>query len=219
MTIGRLLILSGRWLISCLLFFSGGCKEQKVAAPDDASIKRHYLQIDSVRPLLRSGDIIFRNGTDEVSRAARSMNRIDTSFSHCGILMIENDSAMVYNAIGGIYNPDQKLRRELLDSFLLPREADRFAVYRYHLDGKQADSLQKIVRAYYAAGLPFDMFFNVQTDDKMYCSEFVFKALNRSLNGALGRIVQAREWPFGISPDDLYLNDMATLIKRVDFIP
>ena len=51
-------------------------------------------------------------GIDDVSRAARSMNRKDTSYSHCGIVFIENDSVFVYHALGGSYNPSQKLLRE-----------------------------------------------------------------------------------------------------------
>lgn len=174
-------------------------------------------RIDSARSLLKSGDIILRNGTDEVSRTARSFNRIDTSFSHCGIVLIEHDTAFVYHALGGSYNPSQRLRRDLVDSFWMPPEIDRFAIYRYNLNPQQYDSLSVLVHQYYAAGLPFDIYFNFLTDDKMYCSEFVFKCLDKSLSGRLSEHIKAREWPFGISPDDLYLNPESRLVKRVDY--
>lgn len=206
-----------RWPIGYLLFFAVACKNYR--SPETlASTGSKYLQrLDSTRPLIKSGDIILRDGTDEVSRTARSFNRVDTSFSHCGIVLLENDTLFVYHALGGNYNPSQKLRRDPIDNFCLPPEADRFAIYRYELAPQQYDSLNSIVRRYYAEGLRFDLYFNFLTDDRMYCSEFVFKCLNRSLSGALGKIIRARKWPFGISPDDLYLNEKCRLIKRIDY--
>jgi hypothetical protein len=206
-----------RWPIGYLLFFALACRNNNSTVTDAGPINNYHQRLDSLRPLIKSGDIILRNGTDEVSRTARSFNRIDTSFSHCGIVLLENDSLFVYHALGGSYNPSQKLRRDPIDNFCLPPEADRFAIYRYDLQQQQTDSLSSIVRGYYAAGLRFDLYFNFLTDDRMYCSEFVFKCLNRSLSGALSETIKAREWPFGISPDDLYLNDRCKLIKRIDY--
>jgi hypothetical protein len=210
-----------RWLYSCLLFFVAACQHSPAKDTDD--IPPHVLadfrnQMDTMRRLVKNGDIIFRNGTDEVSRAARSMNRSDTSFSHCGFVLVENDSVFVYHAIGGIYNPSQRLRRDPIDSFCIPPETDRFAIYRYDLQRSQSDSLVRLIRRHYDAGLKFDMYFNFLSDDKMYCSEFVFKCLDRSLSDSLSHIIRAREWPYGISPDDLFLNERSRLIKRVDFL-
>lgn len=208
-----------RWLTSCLLFFAIACthKPGKIHGLTQQQLADHYARVDSVKPLVRSGDLIFRNGTDEVSRAARSMNRIDTSFSHCGLVFIENDSVIVYHAIGGSFNPDQKLRRDPIDSFLIPEEASNFAIYRYQLSPAQTGILSNVVKSYYAAGLKFDMYFNFLSDKEMYCSEFVFKSLNKALSDSLTQLIEAREWPFGISPDDLFLNERSRLIKRVDF--
>jgi hypothetical protein len=205
-----------RWLTGCLLFFWISCTTQ--TEPEGKTDNSSYYQrIDSVKPLIQNGDLIFRNGTDEVSKAARSMNRIDTSFSHCGILLIENNNVFVYHAIGGSYNPSQKLRRDPIDSFLVPKEADRFAVYRYELATAENDSLSAVVRRFHRAGIRFDMYFNFLSDETMYCSEFVFKSLDKALSGELAESIKAREWPFGISPDDLFLYKKSRLIKRVDF--
>jgi len=206
-----------RWPLGYLLFFAFACKNNNSPIIRAVPANKYVHRLDSTRPLIKSGDIILRNGTDEVSRTARSFNRIDTSFSHCGIVLLENDTLFVYHALGGSYNPSQKLRRDPIDDFCLPPDADRFAIYRYELQPQQYDSLCSIVRSYYAAGLRFDLYFNFLTDDRMYCSEFVFKCLNRSLSGALGETIKARAWPFGISPDDLYLNDRCKLIKRIDY--
>lgn len=205
-----------RWPFGCLLFLLFCCNS-KPSTNSQANIAINFKQIDSTKYLIKNGDLIFRNGTDDVSRAARSFNRVDTSFSHCGLLLIENDTAFVYHAIGGVYNPGNKLRRDPLDSFCSPLENDKFAIYRYELSPQQNDSLSTIIRNYYLAGLEFDLYFNFLTDDKMYCSEFVFKCLDKSLSGLLSNTIKAREWPFGVSPDDLFLYSGSRLIKRVDF--
>ncbi len=206
-----------RWLCSCLLLFCVACQDAgKKNTPSEAALQQYQEAIAEVKPLLQSGDLIFRSGTDEVSQAARSMNRVDTSFSHCGLVLIENDTAFVYHAIGGNFNPSQKLRRDPVEVFCEVPDADRFAVYRYKLSKPELDSLSTIIRRHYAAGLKFDLYFNMLSDDVMYCSEFVYKCLERSLLVPLSQTIAPREWPYGITPDDLYLNGRTLLIKRVE---
>jgi len=203
-----------------LLFFATACRENaevRNTGMSDSVLAVNFQLLDSVKPLLQSGDLIFRNGNDEVSRAARSMNRKDTSFSHCGLVYRENDSFFVYHAIGGIYNPSQKLKRELLDSFCNPKENDAIGIYRYNLSTKQERKLDTIVKNYFNAGLKFDMYFNFLSDDVMYCSEFVFKSLNQSTNGSLSKYVRMDTIPFGVTTDDLFLNENSHLIKRQRF--
>ena len=74
-----------------LLFFATACRENidvQSTSMSDSLLAVNFQLIDSVKPLLKSGDLIFRNGNDDVSRAARSMNRKDTSFSHCGFVYL-----------------------------------------------------------------------------------------------------------------------------------
>lgn len=177
-----------------------------------------FQKIDSIKSLIKNGDVIFRNGLDEVSKAARSMNRRDTSFSHCGLVFIEHDSAFVYHALGGSYNPGQKLKRELLDSFCSPSENNAFGLYRYTLKKKETEKLKAVVDGYYKAGLKFDIFFNYISDDMMYCSEFVFKSLNKSVNGAYSKYLRLDTLPYGVTTDDIFLNENCRLIKQQRFI-
>ncbi|MCY7309244.1 MAG: hypothetical protein LH619_00570 [Chitinophagaceae bacterium] len=165
-----------------------------------------FKTIDSTKPFIKNGDVILRNGRDEVSQAVRSMNRKDTSFSHCGLVFIENDSVFVYHALGGSYNPDQKLKRELLDSFFTPAGNIAFCIYRYNLKKEETEKLKSVVDSYYKAGLKFDMYFNYFSDDVMYCSEFVFKSLNKSVKGAYNKYVRLDMLPYGVTTDDIFLN-------------
>lgn len=203
-----------------LLFTVYACQlpAKKKSDVPAAYINQVNSRLQAAKSLIQSGDVIFRNGTDEVSAAARSMNRTDTSFSHCGLLFIEYDSVFVYHALGGRYNPDMKLVREPVENFCNPREINSFGIYRYTLNPGQLDELKKTVSRHYANGLRFDMYFNYESDDQMYCSEFVFKSLNKSLNGRLTPFVRLDTLPFGVTTDDIYLNPACKLIKKEIFI-
>ena len=104
--------------------------------------------------------------------------------------------------------------RQPLQDFCDPQQADKFAVYRYGLNKEQKDSLSGIVRLYYKQKLQFDLFFNFYTNDKMYCSEFVFKCLNQALHGRLNRLLHTNESVLYVTIDDLYRNDKAKLITE-----
>jgi hypothetical protein len=111
----------------------------------------------------------------------RQLNDSDKSFSHCGIASIENDTVFIYHAIGGEFNPDQKLKRETLYSFAHPSENKALGVFSMELTNNQAIKLKHLVSKYYASGIPFDMAFNYQSEDRFYCAEFVAKTFSRSL--------------------------------------
>lgn len=205
-------IVRKRWPLCCLFFFLAACRQ-----PTPPDFSRQYQTIRQAALAARNGDLVFRNGTDEVSAAARSMNERDTSYSHCGLIMIEHDTAVVYHAIGGHYNPGQRLKREPLDSFCNPAENDRFGIFRYQLDSTEQTRLQAIVGNYYTSGLRFDLFFNFFSDDEMYCSEFVYKSLNRALRGRLHFLIRRDRWPYGVSLDDLFLHPGARTVQQVKF--
>ncbi len=191
-------------------------KEPKLPYNPDL-LSQNFALIKSAMPLIQNGDIIFRNGNDAVSAAARSMNRKDTSYSHSGILFIEHDSVLVYHSIGGIYNPSQRLRRDPIDSFCNPKENSAFGIYRYHLTPEENGRLRDIVSNYYKQGLKFDMFFNYLSDDEMYCSEFVFKSLNKARLGSMSNYVRMDTLPFGVTIDDIFHHPDCHPVKKFNF--
>lgn len=197
--------LGGCLFLFCIL----ACKTSK--RPDfEEEIKR-------VQALVKSGDVIVRNGNDEVSNTARSFNRRDKTYSHCGLIQVEQDTVFVYHALGGSYNPSQKLLRQTLEDFCGDEDIDKVAVFRYQLNDQESRILRAWILDRYNEGLPFDLFFNLQTDDKMYCSEFVFKGLNTAKNGALNKLLAENEEAMYVSIDDLYLNEWASRICVIDF--
>src|SRR5690349_1299140 len=58
-------------------------------------------QVDLAVGRLRTGDLALRTGADATSYLLRQMNLTDKSFSHCGIVLVEQGQPFVYHCIGG----------------------------------------------------------------------------------------------------------------------
>jgi hypothetical protein len=91
------------------------------------------------------------------------------------------------------------------------------AIVRYDIDGKHIRALDSVVCSYYKSRPRFDLKFDLATDDKLYCAEFVYKALSKAMNDtgyiktsfALGRRY--------VGVDDLFLNPHCRILWKVAF--
>lgn len=131
---------------------------------------------------IKDGDIIFRKGRSLVSSIVM-LNDKETDYSHVGICCKTDNEMFVIHAVPG--EPDEqgneKIRCDKLSEFLTPDKASIFAFYRLTCDtsGIAAASAANAM-AYYRAGLPFDKALNFRSDDKLYCTELVWKAYLKS---------------------------------------
>ena len=139
-------------------------------------IKKAFDKINTAQNDIQNGDIITRIVNDYTSECLRQINVRDKTWSHCGIASIEHDSIFVYHALGGEFNPDEQLRRDCLQVFANPVTNRGIGIFRQHLSAKELQALLIIVKRLYAAGVMFDMKFDLQTDERMYCAEFVYKS-------------------------------------------
>ena len=171
-------IQKNRWLYCCL-FFILSCKQPLKKFENENKIVSIEVikKIDSLKSGLQNGDIVTRTGNDFTSENLRLMNIRDKTYSHCGIAFVENDTAFVYHAIGGDFNPNQTLKKELFETFVNPYENRGFGIYRFNQTEKENLQLKWLCNEYYKIKLPFDMKFDLKSDDKMYCAEFVGKTL------------------------------------------
>ncbi len=140
------------------------------------TIVNHHL-VDSAVSLLCQGDVVLRMGTGAYSHLMAQMNRSDKRFSHCGIVMIEDGHPFVYHSIGGEDNPDARLRRDSAAAFFDPGHNTAIAVVKYRLAPAQQQALTAVVGSFYDRQPRFDTKFDLRTDDWLYCTEFVYKAM------------------------------------------
>jgi hypothetical protein len=136
-----------------------------------------YGMIEDGYSLLKEGDLVVRMNRDPSSQFIKYFNQKDKSFSHSGIVLFDHGYPYVYHIINGEENPDQKIRKDSLKQFCSPRRNAGFGIYRYNMSAGEISKLKDIIHEWYAKGLRFDSLFSLKSDDRMYCSEMISKAV------------------------------------------
>lgn len=219
-------ILTGQ-LTGCLIFFLCGCNLAPhsalpaihLTAADSLQIKQRLInavaQIIEVKPLIKTGDVVTRTGNDFTSESLRNLCRRNTTYSHCGIASIENDSLFIYHALGGEWNPDENLKRESFEHFADPYTNNGFGLYRFDMPTENLSHLATIAQRMFKQHLKFDMKFDLATDDRMYCAEFIYKSFKEA---SMQQIVFAKsrigDFEF-IGVDDIFLHPSSKNIIQV----
>jgi len=190
-------------------------QDAKISSPED-SIRNHKA-IDSAISILRSGDLVLRRGADVTSYMFSHTNQKNKSYSHCGLVMIENGYPFVYHSIGGEDNPNGRLRRDSASFFFSPANNLAFGIARFDMPDSTIERLKQIVREFYNEHRKFDVNFDLKTDDRLYCSEFVYKAVNKACRDT-NYIKPVSILGFSyVGIDNLFINPHAKLIWQVKF--
>lgn len=222
---GKKIITLIRWPLGCLIFFVAACtptptykklvETKQDSLANNARIERAFNNIRLAEKKMRTGYLITRTGNDFTSQSLRSLNQRNKTYSHCGIISIENDSVFVYHALGGEWNPDQKIRRDPFVYFADPYNNKGIGIFSFELDGNAAKKLIDTVQHIYKAGIMFDMDFDLTTDDRMYCAEFVCKSFEK---GSDGKLQFARshinKFEF-VGVDDIFLNPTCIVKQEI----
>ncbi|MBS1927372.1 MAG: hypothetical protein KIS82_00490 [Ferruginibacter sp.] len=184
------------------LHFITGCKQPHgekrgvTAFSSPISDTISFLRkIDSISIFLKTGDLVFRKGNDFASQTFANMNRVDKRFSHVGIICMEKGTPMVYHCLGGSFNPDQKMLREPLVQFLIPEATKAWGIYRIQ-NMSQNQKVAILLDSLYKLGVPFDLKFDLKTDNRLYCSEMVYKVLRSVVPGIFLRVSIANGIPY-----------------------
>lgn len=223
-----------RWPFGCLIFLSipllllqFSCKNNNHLQPlivtkedtalHHAFINRAFASIAVAKKNIQSGDIITRTGNDFTSESIRSLNQRNKTYSHCGIASIENDSLFVYHAIGGEWNPDEKLKRDPFECFAEPYSNRGIGIFRFDLPGSSKSLILQIANTHFKKELPFDMDFDLKTNNRMYCAEFIYKTLiEASSNQLVFNKSRIGQFIF-IGVDDIFLQPFCRRIAEVVF--
>jgi hypothetical protein len=214
-----------RWLPCCLIFFiysctqNSGYKELRMTTQDSldkkAFIERAFDSIYAMRQLVRNGDLITRTGNDFTSQSLKSLNQRNKQYSHCGIASIENDTVFIYHALGGEFNPDQKIKRETFAEFSQPYENNGIGIFRFSSTEYPIKNSVSVAKELYRQGIRFDMDFDLKTNDKMYCAEFVYKTFLLAYPGRIKfPTSHINKFEF-IGVDDLFLHPLCRSIREI----
>ncbi|PZF73767.1 C40 family peptidase [Taibaiella soli] len=172
---------------------------------------------DSAVKMLHTGDIVMRTGNDVTSYMLSQINQKDKTYSHCGLVIIENGYPFVYHSIGGEDNPDERMRRDSANMFIAPYHNLGFGIARFNFSDSAVINLQKIVSEFYKRRPLFDMDFDLKTEDKLYCAEFIYKAITRATaDPDYIKTTSVVGYHF-VGIDDLFLSEHAKTIWQVRY--
>lgn len=151
---------------------------------DDLGIKSagekqaiNLAMINEARQTIEDGDLILRTGTDFSSEQIKQLSKKDKTYSHGGIAFHDGNDVYVYHVVSDYYHLTDKVRKEKLDSFVVPAQHLGFAVARYKIDSAEVKVFHNYLDEQYQKKIPFDMSFDLRSDDSMYCSEMIKKGL------------------------------------------
>jgi hypothetical protein len=138
-------------------------------------------------PTLRDGDLIFHTSQSTQSQAIQLATH--SPYSHCGILYQTNGEWQVFEAV-------QLVKLTPLASWVARGQGRHFVVKRLH-DAASALTPAALVRLRAAGqpmlGRPYDLAFG-WSDDRIYCSELIWKVYDRGLHRQLGHLQQLRDF-------------------------
>ncbi|MGI8599354.1 MAG: YiiX/YebB-like N1pC/P60 family cysteine hydrolase [Chitinophagaceae bacterium] len=138
--------------------------------------------IAETKNLLQEGDMVFRLNMDGYSQFIKIFSRQDKQFSHAGIVIMEDKNPVVYHMINGDESRESKIIKSSFEEFINPKKNYAFGIYRNGLTQKEKQALVSLVTQWYAKGVTFDFNFDLVTNDKMYCSEMIAKAITKATN-------------------------------------
>jgi hypothetical protein len=221
----RILKKTKRWLTGCLLFLVLGCNQDENTSTSSQTVqqqkeeaaakeKRALPLILAAKKNIQTGDMITRTGNDFTSFCFRQFCQADKTYSHCGIAVVEGDTVFVYHALGGEFNPDQKILKEPFEVFVASFANNGFGVFRFNLPPHQFRDLIKNAEESFRNGISFDMKFDLATDDKMYCSEYTAKMYRRACqNDTLFTPSRIATFEF-LSPDNLFTHPLCRPVYK-----
>jgi hypothetical protein len=179
------LIMKRLWLYAAIAALASCNSNNAAQQPEDdlgirsATEKRtsNLAMITNARQLIRDGDLVLRTGNDFSSEQVKQFSRKDKTYSHGGIAFHDSGDIYIYHVVPDYYHVTDKVRKEKLDSFCNPAQNLGFAVARYQMDPAEITVFRGYLNEQYRKQIPFDMTFNLRSDDSMYCSEMIKKGL------------------------------------------
>lgn len=182
------------WVYFIAIVILASCNSNNASerAEDDLGIKSaddkrasNLAMITAARQTIQNGDLILRTGTDFSSEQVKQFSKKDKTYSHGGIAFHEGDEIYIYHVVPDYYHVKDKVRKETLDSFCNPAQNLGFAVARYRMDSAEVSVFRNYLDEQYQKKIPFDMTFDLTSDDSMYCSEMIKKGLILATNNRI----------------------------------
>jgi len=156
-------------LVTLLIFVSSIFGKQNRTVTSEKAL--HDLE------MIKSGDLVFRQGRGIFSELFRNIGDVETQFSHVGIVYKEKKGVFAIHTEANELTGVGFAKIEPLSNFVSNHNAIRYAFYRIEgLDNKRTKAVLRETLKYVRDKIPFDSDFNLRNSDRLYCTELVYKA-------------------------------------------
>ncbi len=166
---------------------------------------------------LRTGDVALRMGRGTFSRMLAAFNQRDKSYSHCGLVVVEHGYPFIYHCEGAEGDNHPCIRRDSASWFFAPSANVAAAAVRYSMADSIKDSMPLLIQRWRTRRPVFDALFDLNTDNELYCTEFVYKVITRLMADSTYLPLSTLNARRFAGTDDLYLNPHAAFIWQVRF--
>lgn len=186
--------------------------------PDLRTAKEKWEEVNFDPSILKEGDLLMRNGKGFISERMRDFAGEGNQWSHSGIISTDpNGDIFVLHAIGGETQADNSMKRDPIEIFCHPDASYGFGIYRYDFTEEETAKFDSVLTSWYNKKLQFDTKFEMETDDVMYCSEMIYKAVDIVTNGKnFIPLSEVLEKPY-VAMDKLYLNNHCNQIYEYNY--
>ncbi len=170
-------------------------------------IIQKFPQLD----LLKDGDLLFRRGYGIDSTVSMNFSQGEKRYSHAGIIFKKDNKVFIIHSEEDKKNGHNGVYVEPIEDFL--EGISIWAVYRFNLTSELRKKVINYSLTLKEQGIIFDIDFNLDEDKKMYCSEFIYKVINRTTKQELirgGKHFLGRKF---VTISDLYQNNSSKLIN------
>lgn len=159
-------------ILLCTLFIFGSCQKKESA----------FIGKD-----LHNGDLIFQTSQSAQSQAIQLATK--SKYSHCGIVYKEDGKWYVFEAI-------QPVQKTPLDVWIARGKDSHYVVKRLKKANEvltEASFTKMKAAAQKMGGKDYDLYFE-WSDDKIYCSELIWKIYKESTGLEIGKLQELRDF-------------------------
>lgn len=146
----------------------------------------YVSKVDTEEVRWQNGDIVFQDSESTQSDAIKLATK--SEYSHCGIVMNLNDEWMVLEAV-------QPVKVTPIDDWIAQGTAGKYTKKRLKNDEvltpKVGNAMWKVGESF--LGKNYDIFFD-WGDERLYCSELVWKIYERGAGLELGSLKKLKEY-------------------------
>lgn len=124
------------------------------------------------------GDIVMKMGYGMVSKIISKQLSEEKELSHCVIVYKKNGEEYLLHSISGDLGPEDGVQKISFKEFYKDLKPNSLFVLRHKSDEIKRSEISQEALKINNMNIPFDLGFDKNNNEKMYCSEFVEVTLN-----------------------------------------